>query len=251
MIQSIARALDLLELLKRPQRTFSIAQLSAEMELPPSTVHRLLQTLAEKGFVYRDEQTHLYQLGPALISLGVAAAHGQDLRQMAGPVLKKLSLSSAEDAFLIIPSGYRGLVLCHAEGPNNLRVTEKFGYEIEMHCGAIRKALLAGQPRSFWQDYIRHYTLDTVPPHPLGSPDQLLGELEDIRLKGVALTVGDYTDGAVGIGAPVFGPEGAAIASIGVVCPAARVLDPDQLKELVRSAAAELSACMGGSTRWL
>ena len=49
MIQSIARALDLLELLKRPQRTFSIAQLSAEMELPPSTVHRLLQTLAEKA----------------------------------------------------------------------------------------------------------------------------------------------------------------------------------------------------------
>ena len=146
MIQSISRALDLLELLKRPQRTFSIAQLSSDIGLPPSTVHRLLQTLCEKGFVYRDEQTHLYQLGPALISLGTAAAQGQDLRQLATPVLQRLAQQALEDAFLIIPSGYRGLVLCQVDGPNNLRVTEKFGYEIDLHCGAIRKALLAGHP---------------------------------------------------------------------------------------------------------
>ena len=99
MIQSISRALDLLELLKRPQRTFSIAQLSSDIGLPPSTVHRLLQTLCEKGFVYRDEQTHLYQLGPALISLGTAAAQGQDLRQLATPVLQRLAQQALEDAF--------------------------------------------------------------------------------------------------------------------------------------------------------
>ena len=76
---------------------------SSDIGLPPSTVHRLLQTLCEKGFVYRDEQTHLYQLGPALISLGTAAAQGQDLRQLATPVLQRLAQQALEDAFLIIP----------------------------------------------------------------------------------------------------------------------------------------------------
>ena len=108
MIQSISRALDLLELLKRPQRTFSIAQLSSDIGLPPSTVHRLLQTLCEKGFVYRDEQTHLYQLGPALISLGTAAAQGQDLRQLATPVLQRLAQQALEDAFLSSPPATAG-----------------------------------------------------------------------------------------------------------------------------------------------
>lgn len=251
MIQSISRALDLLELLKRPQRTFSIAQLSSDIGLPPSTVHRLLQTLCEKGFVYRDEQTHLYQLGPALISLGTAAAQGQDLRQLATPVLQRLAQQALEDAFLIIPSGYRGLVLCQVDGPNNLRVTEKFGYEIDLHCGAIRKALLAGQPQSYWAEYIAHQAVSTTCPHPLENPSQLLEELKEIRREGVAITVGDYTDGAVGIGAPVFGPDGPAVASLGIVCPAARVENPERLKDLVRRAAAELSTSLGGSPRWL
>ncbi len=178
-----------------------------------------------KAFVYRDEQTHLYQLGPALISLGTAAAQGQDLRQLATPVLQRLAQQALEDAFLIIPSGYRGLVLCQVDGPNNLRVTEKFGYEIDLHCGAIRK-------RRCWPGSPSLTGLVHRPPggeHHLpssaGKPQPASGGTEGDP-PGVAITVGDYTDGAVGIGAPVFGPDGPAVASLGIVCPAARGKTP-------------------------
>ena len=76
MIQSLLRSMELLEVLKEKNRNFSIAELAEAMDLPPSTVHRILQTFCEKKFVIRDDRSHTYRLGPALIPLGKAAARG-------------------------------------------------------------------------------------------------------------------------------------------------------------------------------
>ena len=76
MIQSLLRSMELLEVLKEQNRNFSIAELSESMNLPPSTIHRILQTFCEKKYVIRDDRSHTYRLGPALIPLGKAAARG-------------------------------------------------------------------------------------------------------------------------------------------------------------------------------
>ena len=68
--------MELLEVLKEKNRNFSIAELAEAMDLPPSTVHRILQTFCEKKYVIRDNRSHTYRLGPALIPLGKAAARG-------------------------------------------------------------------------------------------------------------------------------------------------------------------------------
>ena len=55
MIQSLLRSMELLEVLKEKNRNFSIAELAEAMDLPPSTVHRILQTFCEKKYVIRDD----------------------------------------------------------------------------------------------------------------------------------------------------------------------------------------------------
>ena len=67
MIQSLLRSMELLEVLKEKNRNFSIAELAEAMDLPPSTVHRILQTFCEKKYVIRDDRSHTYRLGPALL----------------------------------------------------------------------------------------------------------------------------------------------------------------------------------------
>ena len=59
MIQSLLRAMELLELLKEANHKYSIAELSESTGLPPSTIHRILQTFCEKKYVIRDEHAHL------------------------------------------------------------------------------------------------------------------------------------------------------------------------------------------------
>ena len=132
MIQSLLRAMELLELLKEANHKYSIAELSESTGLPPSTIHRILQTFCEKKYVIRDEHAHTYQLGPALISLGRAAADNVRIQDAALPILKNLSYCTREDSYLIIQVGDKGLVLDKTDGPNHLKVVEEFGYEMDL-----------------------------------------------------------------------------------------------------------------------
>ena len=226
MIQSLLRSMELLEVLKEKNRNFSIAELAEAMELPPSTVHRILQTFCEKKYVIRDDRSHTYRLGPALIPLGKAAARGIRLQDAAHSILTQLAKQTKEDAYLVIPVGNKGLVIEKVDGPSHLKVVEEFGYEMYMHCGAIRKVLLAWQTPTFIDEYFR-----TIIIH-----------------DGYAITRGEYVNDAVGIGAPVFNSEGELAGSIGIIAPEIRIGSPELLetqRDLVQFYASALSSDLG------
>ena len=251
MIQSLLRSMELLEVLREKNTSFSIAELAEAMALPPSTVHRILQTFCEKKYIIRDERTHTYRLGPALIPLGKAAARGIRLQDAAHPVLESLSRESKEDSYLVIPVGNKGLVIEKVDGPSHLKVVEEFGYEMYLHCGAIRKVLLAYQTPAFIDQYFKTIIVnDQAFPHV--RPEDLKAELKKIRRDGYAITHGEYVNDAIGIGEPIFNSDGELAGSIGIIAPEIRIETDDYLitlRELVRRHAAGLSADMGYEAR--
>ena len=179
----------------------------------------------------RDEHAHTYQLGPALISLGRAAANNVRIQEAALPILKNLSYNTREDSYLIIQVGDKGLVLDKMDGPNHLKVVEEFGYEMDLHCGAIRKVLLAYQDQKYI-DYYLNNILDRPESFPQISRNALASELRTIRERGIAVSHGEYVHDAVGIGAPIFGIEGRVSASVGIIAPYSRVADDTHLNHL-------------------
>lgn len=251
MIQSLQRSMELLEVLREENRSFSIAELAESMNLPPSTIHRILQTFCEKKYVMRDDRSHTYRLGPALIPLGKAAARGIRLQDAAHPILTEMSVKTGEDSYLVLPVGNKGLVIEKVDGPNHLKVVEEFGYEMYLHCGAIRKVLLAYQSPAFIDEYFK-----TVIEHdhgfPFVRPLELRAELDRIRQAGFAISHGEYVNDAIGIGAPIFNSEGMMVASIGIIAPQIRVASQELLRsqrEQVQYFASELSSDLGYERR--
>ena len=118
---------------------------------------------------------------------------------------------------------------------------------MDLHCGAIRKALLAFQS----DEYIRRYLdtrLNRPEAFPKADPAELAEELCTIREKGIAVSHGEYVPDAVGIGAPIYGIDGRISASVGIIAPYSRIEDDTHLLHLqdqVRHSAAELSYYMG------
>jgi len=247
MIQSLQKAMDILLVLKGHNDTCSIAQLAETLKLPPSTIHRILQTLCAAKFVIKEPRSHNYQLGPALIPLGIAAQKNLRMHSLAHPILEELAKSTKEDAFLVIPVGYKGIVLDRIDGPSSLKIVESFGVELDMHCGAIRKALLAYQSDDFIDYYLKNIL---TAPHafPKTSEKVLVSALKKIRAEGVAVSHGDYVNGTIGVGAPVFNASGKITASIGIVAPALRIPDEIRLSKIekcVKTCAKELSNDLG------
>ena len=201
----------------------------------------------KKKYVIRDDRSHTYRLGPALIPLGKAAARGIRLQDAAHSILTQLAKQTKEDAYLVIPVGNKGLVIEKVDGPSHLKVVEEFGYEMYMHCGAIRKVLLAWQTPTFIDEYFKTIIIhDQAFPHV--RPDDLRGELKKIRQEGYAITRGEYVNDAVGIGAPVFNSEGELAGSIGIIAPEIRIDTPEFLatqRDLVQFYASALSSDLG------
>ena len=243
MIQSLLRSMEILEILSRECRAYSLAEISQAAGLPPSTVHRVLQTFGEGGYVVRDGNTHLYKLGPSLVSLGVAASRQVDLRKAVMPELRTLTAQTGEDSYLVMPNGFRGIMVDKVEGPSKLKVVEHFGYEQDLDVGGIRKSLLAFSN----SDFINRYTDYYRQKHTEEETQRMLAALEKVRKEGVSETTGEYIKEGIGIGAPVFDSKGDAVASIGVIMLAATAdrKTVDKVRELVMKTAARVSKNLG------
>lgn len=127
------------------------------------------------------------------------------------------------------------------DGPNHIKVVEEFGYEMYLHCGAIRKVLLAYQSPSFIEEYVNKI-IEHDHAFPRVDAGDLRDELKKIRQSGYAITYGEYVNDAVGIGAPVFNSEGELAGSIGIIAPTIRLNSEELLKvqlEYVQKFAAE------------
>ncbi len=251
MIQSLERCIEVLEAMKQPDQEFTIAQLSKMLQLPPSTLHRILATLCAHKYVVKDDRTHTYRLGPAFIPLSVVVKHNMNIQENIVPALKSLSSATGEDAFFIIPFGYKGVILEKSEGTNPLKVVDTFGYERYLHCGAIRKTLLAYQSESFIRDYIKN-ALPLPDSLPKTSEEKLINDIKKIRENGIGISHSEYIQSAIGIGAPVFGFDNEIKGTIGIIFldyPAKRHAPIEELMRIVKVHGYDLSASMGYSSK--
>lgn len=247
MIQSLVKAANVLDILKSENRELTIAEISEFLNIPPSTAHRILSTLIDVGYVSKDERTHLYGLGPALIPLGIKASSKLDPQAVGKLILEKLSDLTREDSYFIIKSGDKGLLLSKAEGKHSLKIVENFGIEIDLHKGAIRKTILAFQS----DDYINYYLKRDLSDY-LDSPvdkDQLKKELMQIRNQKISVSDSEYIDSVIGIGAPVFNYKDQLVGAIGVVIPKERITEESKKEymEAVKICGIEFSKNLGYS----
>ncbi len=147
----------------------------------------------------------------------------------------------------MIPVGNKGLVIEKVDGPSHLKVVEEFGYEMYMHCGAIRKVLLAWQTPTFIDEYFRTIIIhDQAFPHV--RPDDLREELKKIRQDGYAITRGDMSTMLSGSVPRSSTLRASLQVSIGIIAPEIRIGSPELLetqRDLVQFYASALSSDLG------
>jgi IclR family acetate operon transcriptional repressor len=139
-VQSVHRALDVLEALAAAGGTASLGELAATCGLPAPTLHRIAGTLADRGYL-RHTVDRRYSLGSRLVPLG-ADAHAL-LGERALPVLRRLAELTGETANLAVLSQGRAEYVAQAPGRHTMRTFTEVGNRVELHCTGVGKALLA------------------------------------------------------------------------------------------------------------
>ena len=231
-VQSVVRALTLLDALGDSRGEVGVADLSKQVGFHVSTTHRLLATLIAQGYARQNPETGRYALGAKAFHLAESYLGQLDLRRAVRPTLERLSHETGETANLVILEGGEALYLDKVESPQSLRIFSRIGRRAPLHCTAAGKVLLASHSRQKVDALLGQGPLEALTRSTITSRSQLRGELEKISEQGFALDIEECEAGASCIAAPVRNAQGETVAALGISGPSVR-MDTQRIQELV------------------
>jgi IclR family acetate operon transcriptional repressor len=229
-VQSLERALDILEVLGRSEREIGVTEIAPEVNLANGTTHRLLSTLTQRGYARQVPGTRKYTLGPKAIALASAAR--ERLGPLSRPFLKELMEVSQESSNLAALDRNSVVYIEQVSAPRMVRMFTEPGNRVPPHSSGAGKVLLAYQPDGVVDAIVEQNGLPGFTSHTITDPRRLKDELDAIREQGYALDSEEMEEGVRCLAAPVFGPDGRVLAAISISGPAGR-MDQERLRELI------------------
>src|SRR5437667_164336 len=145
-VQSVDRALDLLEALVAAEGEVAITALATRTGLHVSTVHRLLATLLRRGYVRQNPETSRYYAGAKLATLSEGRSRFGELRLRARPLLRGLTEATRETANLVVLDDLQAVYIETMPSPQVVRLFTSVGNRTPLHATGAGKALLANLP---------------------------------------------------------------------------------------------------------
>lgn len=221
-MESADRVLRVLEVFGPAERELTLSDIAERMQLPKSSVHRLLATLISRGYVERDGQNHRYSLGIRLFEVGSNVIHGRGLHAAAHPILEELTMSIGETSHLAVGSGTEAVYVYKLDGPSAIQMPSRVGGRAPGHATSIGKVLLAwgGSEvrKQLGGEPLRRYTANTIVDF-----EGLDAELETVRARGYATDLEEFEIGLRCVAAPVHDMTDRVIAAVGIAAPAIRL----------------------------
>lgn len=204
-IQVIARAASVLRALEDESEGLSLGEIASRIDLPRSTVQRIVAALAEEQFLIAATPRSRVRLGPALIRL--ASATKLELNQLVRPHMEELSRQVGETVDLSVIQGRAAVFVDQIPGSHRLRAVSAIGDRFPLHATACGKALLAALPDQK-VEHLLDSELERFTSHTIVDRDDLLDELAEIRKSGLAFDREEHTEGICAVGVSFIDPLG-------------------------------------------
>ncbi|KQV27334.1 IclR family transcriptional regulator [Rhizobium sp. Root1204] len=246
-VQVLDRSLKLLDLVASADGA-ALTELSDQSGMAPSTVHRLLTSLANHGMVTHDAETGAWTIGLKAFEIGNAFLRFRKLGTISRPFLKNLMELSGETANIGIEDGGDVVFISQVESHAPMRAFFRPGRRGPIHASGIGKAILSTWPNADIERLISPRPLTRFTGKTRDTLPKLLADIETIRARGWSIDDEEHTLGMRCLAAPIFNEYGEAIAGISVSGPAVRL--PDEtlaaLGPVVMAAADGVTQAMGG-----
>jgi len=246
VLRSVNNALAVLESFSVERPEIGVTELSQALGLGKSTVHRLLTSLASRGYVRKNPDTERYCLGFKAFEVGSLIAGRGAIREVAAPFLRSLMLATKETVHLGVLDEWEVVYIDKMESDQPLQMYSRIGRRAPLHCTALGKALVAWEPED-WLDRFLRRRLRPYTPSTLTEPGDFRRELLKIRSTRYALDGEEFARGLKCVAAPLFDHSRRVVASIGIAGPAVRLSSErlPRLASLVRESAAGVSRALG------
>jgi IclR family acetate operon transcriptional repressor len=221
--------------------------LSDATGLPPSTTHRIVNQLAELGWVHASDRS--YAPGPRLLSLVRRIDVDSALARIAAEPVRRLSAHTGYTVHFGVRHGDVAVYAIKKEGRRSYLMRSRVGDQLPLHSTSIGKAILAYLPEAHVRQIAHRTKLPAITANTITDVDALIGHMAEIRHRGWALDDEENEEHTRCVGAAVFDSTGQVV---GAVSLSGLVFDmpldlAQRLAGTVVTTATEISAALIGS----
>jgi DNA-binding IclR family transcriptional regulator len=222
-VRSVERAIAILKSFSASEPELGVGELSRRLDLPKSTVFRLLSTLESGGLVGQNPETDRYRLGVGLIGLADNVMGYASLRRMARPFLSQLASQARETVSLTVVDGREAVNVEQFVPPGRLVVRVGWvGRRMPIHAVSAGRAIIAFWPEDDVADLL-HGDLPALTPNTITDKEALRARLQQVRQTGFDTAFEELEEGLSAVAAPVRDHRGCVAASVSVSGPASRL----------------------------
>ncbi|MFZ4451397.1 IclR family transcriptional regulator [Salibacterium aidingense] len=247
IIQSVERALQILDLFDEHETELKITDISERMHLHKSTVHSLLKTLEKYQYIEQGEESGKYSLGMKLFERGNYVIRSRDIRAVAQDFLYDLSKNTDQTVHLVIQDGQEGVYIDKVESTSATILYSRIGRRIPLHCSGVGKALIAFQPDEEIASVLKDYDFIQHTAHTITGKDAFWKEIEKVREQGYAEDLEENEPGVRCAAIPIRDHTGRVTAAISISTLIMRTSEKEMARyiELLKETGMELSKKLG------
>lgn len=222
--QSVEKVLQIIENMARNREPIRLQDIALKVDMPASTTLRFLNTLVKQGYANQDPITLRYSLTLKFMYIGSLVSSQISIRDIAHPYLVELSKKCNESVCLGIEQDMEIVYIDVIDGPDGmLKITQRIGKLAPIHSTGIGKLLLLNYDMKQLDQMIAIKGLKALTPNTITSKNELLKELETIRVQGYALDDEECELGARCISSGIKDYTGKNVAGISVSGPTTRM----------------------------
>lgn len=226
---TIIKAKEILDFLASQDTNVSLNTITNGVNFTKPTVRKILDTLIYLGWVTESENG--FNIGTGMIWYGEKARSQYNILPVITPHLQKLSDLFGETVSFMVPVDNQILLLKKFEGSHSVALKSVIGGRLDMYSTSVGKAILATYSPEKLTHYLNTTTLYAKTPTTITDPQQLMSELDQIKLNGIAF---DFEENEIDITClgTVIEIEKTIFGAFSISVPSYRMTD--ELKQAVR-----------------
>jgi len=247
-VRSVERACEILLSFTKQEKELSLGEISERVQLPKSTIHRLLQTMELHGLIEQEETDGKYHLGYALIKLGsIAKENYADIAHIVLPEARRLSEECEQTVNLYVQAKDRRICIEQVQGPRYVSRYSQAGNSLPLYCGASGLVILASMKEKDFEAYLQNTVIEQLTLNTVTSVEKLRENVALVKQKGYAFTRAEREAYTASVAAPIKNGDNELVAVMAVSGPEA-MFDEERVKtytQKVLEAAARVSERFG------
>lgn len=216
------RLLLILEEVARAGAPVTPSSLCDSLDLPKPTVHRLLQTGEDEGFLQRDLDGRSFGPGRRMRRLSSNVLSSQRVRSERLRIMKSLAEDVGETCNLAAPGRDGMIYIDRVETHWPLRIQLPVGTQVPFHCTASGKMYLSSLRSDKLDRLLDNSALESRTAHTFSDASALRDEIAVIRAQNYSTDNEEFMEGMTAIAAAIRDDQGRLLTTLSLHAPTQR-----------------------------